>query len=116
MRKVFYKLRDINHDIKEYRKQQRKFERGSKKHKDITAELEWLLEQKEKLSKANKGNAAYWHHGIPPAPVKKAKPLTARAKKQKQKKYLEDQIQIYSDKQQAIREHIDDLQRQLALL
>ena len=88
MRKVFYKLHDINHEIKECRKLQRKFERGSRKHKDITAELEWLLEQKEKLSKANKGNAAYWHDGIPPAPVKKAKPLTARAKKQNQKNQI----------------------------
>ena len=116
MRKVYHKLCDINRDIKKYKMMLRKHKRGSREHKEIANELEHLVRLKEKLSKSNKGNAAYWHNGIPPAEVKKSKPLSEQAKRQKERQFLKNEIQEYSDRRQAITEHLDGLKRQLSML
>lgn len=116
MRKVYHKLCDLNLDIKENKNLQRKQKPGSKAHKDIANVLEYLVSLKEKLSKSNKGNAAYWHNGIPPAEVKKSKPLSEQAKRQKERQSLKNEIQEYSDRKQAIAEHLDGLKRQLSML
>jgi hypothetical protein len=113
MRKLYYKSCDINRDIKKYKMMLRKHLPGSKEHKDIAKEIEWLVSQKENLSKSNKGNAAYWHNGIPPAEVKKSKPLSEQAKRQKERQFLKDEIQKYSDNIQELEKHRADLQRQL---
>ena len=116
MRKLYYKSCDINRDIKKYKMMLRKHKPSSKEHKEIANELEHLVRLKEKLSKSNKGNAAYWHNGIPPAEVKKSKPLSEQAKTQNKRQFLKNEIQEYSDRRQAITEHLDGLKRQLSML
>jgi hypothetical protein len=116
MIKVYRKSPDINRDIKKYKMMLRKHLPGSKEYKDIANELEYLVRLKEKLSKSNKGNAAYWHNGIPPVEVKKSKPLSEQAKRQNKRQFLKNEIQEYSDRRQAITEHLDGLKRQLSML
>jgi hypothetical protein len=118
MRKLYHKLCDINRDIKKYKNLQRKHLPGSKEHNEIAKEIEHLKSLKEKLSKRNKGNAAYWHNGIPPAEVKKSKPLSEQAKRQKERQFLKKEIEFYTDKEQSeeIKEHIEGLKSRLAMI
>tara|TARA_B100001123_G_C14632259_1_gene758224 strand:+ start:232 stop:597 length:366 start_codon:yes stop_codon:yes gene_type:complete len=119
MIKTYYKSMDIKNDIKNCERLRRKYSAGSKEYKEITKELDWLKGQKKALDKKNKGNAAYWHNGIPPRLAKKPKALTAKAEKQRRRLYLQHEISIYTEKEQAITEpaiteHLDALKKQLA--
>ena len=118
MRKLYTKLSDINLDIKEYKDLQRKYPSRSIEYKEIAKELKWLVEYKKKLNKTNKGNAAYWHYGIPPAEMKKTKPLTEQSRRQKDLQFLKKEIEFYSNKDQSkeIKEHLEDLKSRRAMI
>ena len=120
MKKLYHKSCDINGDIKKYKRMLRNYKPGSKEHKDIAKEIKWLNRHKENLSKRNRGNAGYWHNGIPPAEVKKSKPLSEQAKRQKKRQFLEEEIKFFKDRNQAITggdpdllRHLNDLENQL---
>lgn len=118
MRKLYSKLCDINLDIKTYKSLHRKFLRGSSEQMAVSKELEWLKTHKEHLINKNKGNAAFWHNGIPPAEVKKQKVSTEQSKRQKHLQFLKKEIEFYSNKDQSkeIKEHLDDLKNQLKMI
>ena len=118
MRKLYSKLSDINLDIKIYKSLHRKFPSGSKEQNDIGKELEWLKVHKHDLINKNKGNAAFWHNGIPPTEVKKPKPPTKESRRKKDRQSLKKEIEFYSNKDQSkeIKEHLDDLKSRLMMI
>ena len=108
MRKLYYKEKDIEADIREYTSLRRKYKPSSTEYKELSKELNWLKSKKEKLIKSNSANKAFSHDGIPRCPTRKTKPKSAK-QCPKLKTFLEKEIKEAETKLITLKKQLDSL-------
>ena len=66
MQKDYYKISEIDCDIKCYQAKLRFLKSSTQEYREVKEYINQLKARKKELIKKNSGNPAFFHHGIPP--------------------------------------------------